>query len=96
MTRIKGVTLHSRWPSMSLSQNAGVCSKFDTMLTDLHVIHWAPGVPLGSFIPPYICKDARLHVFTGGPFCGGAKFNDFLLRRTPLKNCISSSYLKWL
>ena len=94
MTRIKGVTLHSRWPSMSLSQKASVCSKLATMLTDLHGIPWTPGVPLGSLIPPYICKDARLRVHTGGPIYNEAEFNDFLLR-TPLKS-ISSSYLKWL
>lgn len=94
MTRIKGVTLHSRWPSMTLSQKTSVCSKLDAMLTDLHAIPWTPGVPLGSLIPPHICKDARLYVRTSGPIYNEAEFNDFLLR-TPLKS-ISSSYLKWL
>lgn len=64
------------------------------MLTDLHGIPWTPGVPLGSLIPPYICKDTRLHVRTGGPIYNEAEFNGFLLR-TPLKS-VSSSYLKWL
>ncbi|KIM41107.1 hypothetical protein M413DRAFT_445830 [Hebeloma cylindrosporum] len=84
MTRIKGVTLHSRWPSMSASQKSSVCSKLDVMLSDLRGIPWTPGVPLGSLISPHICKDTRHHVRTGGPIYNEAEFNDFLLR-TPLK-----------
>lgn len=94
MTRIPGVTLHSRWPSMSVSQKKSVCSKLDAMLSDLHGLHWTPGTPLGSLIAPYTCKDTRQYVRTGGPIYSEAEFNDFLLR-TPLKR-ISSSYLRWL
>ena len=94
MARVKGVTLHSRWSSMSVSQKESVCSKLDAMLSDLHDIPWTPGVPLGSLIPPYICKDTRLHVRTGGPIYNEAEFNAFLLC-TPLKS-ILTSYLKWL
>ena len=54
MARVKGVTLHSRWSSMSVSQKESVCSKLDAMLSDLHGIPWTPGVPLGSLIPLHL------------------------------------------
>ncbi|KAF5376427.1 hypothetical protein D9615_008632 [Tricholomella constricta] len=94
MTRIPGVTLHSRWPTMSISQKESVCSTLNTMLSELHNIPWTPGIPLGTLIPPYTCKDTRQYVRTGGPIYNEFEFNDFLLCTPHIR--ISSSYLKWL
>ncbi|KAF8878313.1 kinase-like domain-containing protein [Infundibulicybe gibba] len=94
MTRIPGVTLHSRWPSLTVVQKECVCATLDAILSDLHSIPWTPGVPLGSLAAPYTCKDTRRHVRTSGPIYSEAEFNDFLLC-DPLPR-ISSSYLKWL
>ncbi|GLB42219.1 putative phosphotransferase enzyme family protein [Lyophyllum shimeji] len=94
MSRIPGVTLHSRWPSMSDIQKESVCSQLDAMLSDLHSLSWTPGTPLGSLTAPHTCKDARLSTRTSGAIHSESEFNDFLLRN-PRKH-ISPSYMKWL
>ncbi|KAF8055452.1 kinase-like protein, partial [Lyophyllum atratum] len=94
MSRIPGVTLYSRWPSMSDIQKESVCSQLDAMLSDLHSLSWTPGTPLGSLTAPHTCKDARLSTRTSAAINSESEFNDFLLRNP--REHISTSYMKWL
>jgi hypothetical protein len=94
LTHIPGITLHSRWPSMSEIQKKAIRSQLNDMLLSLRCLPWPPGTPLGSLTDPPTCKDTRNWTRSSGLIFSESEFNDFLLRY-PRKR-ISLSYTTWL
>ncbi|KAI0074720.1 kinase-like protein, partial [Panus rudis PR-1116 ss-1] len=95
MTLIPGVTLESRWPSLSKEAKIHVQHSLDEHFLALRQLKLPSGAPFGLPAGRRLCKDVRRDErVSTSPIYSEAAFNDFLLS-SPSSHA-AQGYIDWL
>ncbi|XP_006457083.1 hypothetical protein AGABI2DRAFT_78938 [Agaricus bisporus var. bisporus H97] len=95
MTRIPGITLETKWPSLSVEAKARIQNSLNETLLTLRQLELPPSSPFGSPVGQHLCKDIRrVKRQSTSLIYSEDQFNDFILHSPSSK--AAPSYKDWL